>query len=277
MPESMSGPSELLQSTMRKYLNREIREWFSDVDLDQLDINTPRGALVQSCRHDDDDSFLMTLGRTMLFDSLVRQRFQAALLGGGDGIGETSYRTDVRRANRPLLKLFFMEDLNDVAEDYAPVAGRISVRLMDHDESTITPEIARTYAQRVKSSFSAGNGFIWRKGKEMCSYSDWRKGYQLQLLVRTRAEGKRIVEQVLDLQNHTPDWEFFEHKVNDAPLVAYPTIPGQDRIYGETRRPPRKRPIADVRFQYASLHISGLHSPVTLVDRTGVIPLPLVS
>ena len=272
----MSGPSELLQSTIRKYLNREVREWFRDVDFDSLDISTPRGALVQSCRHDDNDSFLMTLGRAMLFDSLVRQRFQSALLGGSDETGESRYKETVRRRVRPQLKLFFIEDLNDVAEGYAPVAGRISIRLMQYDESSLTPTVARTFATKVRTLFASGNGFVWRKGKEMCTYTDWDSGYQLQLLCRSKAEGRRIVEQVLDIQNDSPRWEYFEHKENEEPATAFPTIPERDFIYGESRRTPRRRPIADVRFQYASLKIAGLPQPVVLVDRTGVLPPALV-
>ncbi|MEL7354075.1 MAG: hypothetical protein AAFN38_21815 [Cyanobacteria bacterium J06560_5] len=277
MVASASGPSEQLQSTMRNYLNREVREWFQDVDFDALDIKTSRGALAASCRHDDNDSFLMTIGRAMLFESLIRQRFESALLGGKGDTGETVFRPTVRRRLKPQLKLFFMEDIQDVADGYAPVSGRISIRLMSHDSSSVTPAIARTYATKVKTNFSSGSGFVWRKGKDMCSYTDWDKGYQFQLLCRSESEGRRVVEQVLDIQNDSPDWSKFQHKENAEPATAYPTIPGRERIYGEIRQEPRLRPIADVRFKYASLHIEGLPTPIILVDRTGVLPPALVA
>lgn len=277
MPESMSGPSELLQSTIRKYLNREVREWFKDVDFDALDISTARGALVQSCRHEDADSFLMTIGRALLFESLVRQRFESALLSTSDDTGETRLKNTVRRSSKPQLKLYFMEDLSDVEQGYKPVDGRISIRLMDHDPSSLTPAIAQTFANRVKSLFGVGSGFVWKKGREMCSYSDWAKGYQLQLLCRSESEGRRIVEQVLDIQQDSPKWEMFEHKQNAEPATAFPTIPGRERIYGEVRREPRLRPVADVRFKYSTLHIEGVPNPIVLVDKTGVMPPALVS
>lgn len=276
MPDPSIGPTELLQSTMRNFLNQEVQKWFGDVDFNSLDISTARGALARSCQHSDSDSFLMTLGRALLFESLIRQRFEAVFLGSDNAIGETKFRDTVRRRLKPLLKLFFIEDIQDVADGFSPVAGRISIRLMDHDSSTLTPEVARDYATRVNASFSPNDGFIWRKGKEMSTYTDWAKGYQLALLCRSEAEGRRVVEQVLSIKNEVPDWSRFEHKLNAEPSNAYPTIPQTEQIYGEVRRSPRRRPIADVRFQYASLHIEGRPAPIILVDRSGVLPPPLV-
>jgi hypothetical protein len=118
---------------------------------------------------------------------------------------------------------------------------------------------------------------VWRKGKTMCSYSDWDKGYQLQLLCRDATEGRRIVEQILDIQNDTPEWSYFNTTNNAEPSQAFPTIPNIDRAYGANRRQPRRRPIADIRFQFAQLHVLGVPTPLTLVDRTSTFPNPLVS
>lgn len=208
----------------------------------------------------------------MLFTD-VRSRFSMA----AQGVGETGFDTFVRRRARPKITLYFIEDLNDVADGYAPVDGQISIRLMDHDQSSITEPIARTYANRIKTSFASGSGFVWKKGKIMCSYTDWDKGYQLQLLCRNEAEGRRVVEQVLDIQNDTPEWSFLNIKENAEPTQAFPTIPETDRAYGKLRRQPRRRPIADVRFQTGFLHVIGVPAPVILVDRSRTYPTPLVS
>lgn len=270
MTSGQSGDTEQIQSVMRRYLNEEVREWFKDIDFDDVDTNTPRGALLKACRHEDADSFLQTIGRSILFDSLIRQRF-AGFLGNATGsgdVGTTTLRTGVLRKTKPQIVLYFLEDLADVAQEYSPVDGRISFRLMQHTSDSITPLDVNTYRQRLESHFSDNGGFVWKKGKIMCSYSDWAKGYQLQLLCKTVTEGKRVVEQVLDIQNDTPDWSLFNTEENDEPTAAYPTIPERVRIYGENRRLPRRRPIADVRFQFAHLVISGVPSPLILADRT---------
>ena len=265
-----SGDTEQVQSTIRRFLNEEVREWFKDLDFDTINTSSARGALLRACKHDDSDSFLLTLGRAMLFDSLIRQRFAGFFgntTGAGD-VGTTTMRTGVLRKTKPQVVLYFIEDLADVSPEYAPVDGRISFRLMDHTSDSITPTDVNNYRQRIESRFSNNGGFVWKKGKLMCSYSDWSKGYQLQLLCKTETEGKRVVEQVLDIQNHTPDWSFFNAEENNQPAEAYPTVPERVRIYGLTRRLPRRRPIADVRFQFSRLHINGVPNPIILADRT---------
>ena len=276
LPDNFS-PVEHLQDTIRRTFRTEVREWFRDIDLDgDLDINTPRNSLALACEHRDDDSFNMTIGRMLLFETLLG-RFADRLLGGSDDVGTTRYRTDVRRRTRPKINLYFLEDTNDVEPGYAPIYGRIGFRLMNHTPSTINPSVAQTYAQRIRSTFLTGGGFVWKKGKNMYTYSDWDKGYQLQLLCRTEAEGRRVTEAVLDIQNDTPEWAYFNEKVNSEPAEAFPTIPDIDLVYGQSRRQPRRRPVADVRFQYASLEVLGVPNPIILVDRTGVLPTPLVS
>lgn len=276
LPDNFS-PVEHLQDTIRRTFRLEVREWFRDIDLDgDLDITTPRSSLALACEHRDDDSFNMTMGRIMLFETL-RGRFADRLVGTSEGTGTTTYRTDIRRRTRPKIRLYFLEDASDVEPGYAPVDGQISFRLMDHTPETITPAIAQTYAQRIKSNFETGGGFVWKKGRNMYSYSDWDKGYQLQLLCRNDAEARRIVDAVLDVQTDTPEWAYFNEKVNAEPASAFPTVPEIDRAYGEQRRQPRRRPVADVRFQYASLEVLGVANPIILVDRTGVLPMSLVS
>lgn len=272
MPTQPPSPAEHLQSTLRKYYNREVREWFDDVDLDNLDINVPRQSMALACRHQDQDSFIITIGRQLFFES-IRNRYAIAQ----SGVGETQLKQTVRRTTHPKITLYFIEDLSDVADGYAPVDGKISVRLMDYDQGSITEAIARTYATRIKSAFAAGSGFVWKKGKTMCSYTDWEKGYQLQLLCRNEAEGRRVVEQVLDIQNDSPDWSRLNITENGEPAQAYPTISDLDRAYGENRRQPRRRPIADVRFQTAFLHVLGVPAPIVLVDRSAIYPQALVS
>jgi hypothetical protein len=266
-----SGATEQLQSVIRRFLNEEVREWFKDIDFDDIDSTTPRGALLRACRHEDNDSFLQTIGRSILFDSLIRQRFANFFSeSSSSGIGTTDLKPHVIRKSRPQVVLYFLEDLVDVDSGYAPVDGRISFRLMNQTSQTITPLIVDSYERKIKIAFANNGGFVWKKGKIMCSYTHWEKGYQLQLLCKTIAEGKRVVEQVLDIQEDTPNWEFFNSEENDEPTVAYPTIPERTQIYGSVRRLPRRRPVADVRFQLARLTISGLRSPIILADRSGI-------
>lgn len=276
----LDNPTEHLQDSIRRLYRREVREWFKDLNFDEeLDITVPRTSLAQACDHDNDDSMIVTLARMLLFESL-RGRFQALLAGiagDNDDTGTTRLKPHILRKSRPQIILYFFEDVADVQPGYAPVDGRISFRLMSHTAETITPAIAQTFATRVKSNFALGNGYIWKKGREMYSYTDWEKGYQLQLLTRNETDARDLVNQVLDIQTDTPDWKNFNSSENAEPAGSFPPVPELEYIYGSTRRLPRRRPVADVRFQYAVLVVPGLAYPITLVDRSGVLPAPLVS
>lgn len=146
---------------------------------------------------------------------------------------------------------------------------------MHETDSSLSEAKIKTYAKKIASSFAKPKSLVWKKGKELSSYTDWEKGYQLQLLVRSKSEGKSLVNNILDIQNHSPDWSKFNHQENDQPSKAYPTLPERQTILGKARKKPRRRPIADVRFQYAILKLWGLPNPIPLVDRSGIFLDPI--
>jgi hypothetical protein len=271
LPANFSG-SEHLQDLFRRYMNREIRAFFIDLGGEdwEPEITTPRGALRIGCTHLDSDSLTMTLLRWELFQHVRTLKFQQPFYGVPIGDYHQTRRF------KPQVQLYFQEDEGDVAPGYAPVTGQIAFRLMNYTESTINRTVAQTLANRINSEFAIGGGYVWRKGKVMFTYTDREKGYKLQLLCRTEAEGVQLVNKVLDANNDTPDWTKSNVSENQQPAQAFPTIPELDFIYGESRRRPRRRPIADVRFQFAILNVHGLVNPIPLVDRSGIWPNALV-
>jgi len=271
LPDHFS-PSEHLQDLLKRYFNREVREWFSDLGGDEWepDIGTTRGSLRVGCTHLDNDNLDMTILRIELFNFIRRQKFEMPFLGIPLGQFQET------RRYRPQIMLYFQEDVGDIEPGYSPVTGEVSFRLMDHNSSTINEAVANTFANRVKSNFLNGGGYVWRKGKTMVSYTDKAKGYQLQLYSRSEAYGRELIERVLDVQNDTPDWSKCNVSENQSPTAAYPTIPELDYVYGKSRRMPRKRPMADCRFQFALLHVWGLPNPIVLADRSGLYAQALV-
>lgn len=263
--------AEHLQDVIKKTYNSEVREWFADVTNVELDITTARSSLRTACTHQEADSVNMTISRQLLFDLVIKQSFKVGTSGS-----ERDLNYQVLRRTKPMIKLYFLEDHIDTDPDYRQVEGTISFRLMNETSTTLSKSEATNYGNKVKTLFGGGKGFSWKKGKELCSYADWEKGYQLQLLVRNEAEGKRIIEQVLDIQNHTPNWEFMNISTNSRPAEAYPTIPPRETILGKSHKLARRRPISEVFFQYAFLKLAGLPKPVYLFDRSGRIPDALV-
>lgn len=275
LPEGFN-PFEQLQDTWRRVHNKRVREHFSDLSAvdDDWDptIDTPRGGLRVACTMSDGNSADMTIIRTLLFWVVLGEA--SALQAAVYGIPVHSYQET--RAFKPQIQLYFLEDANDVAQDYSPVSGEITFRLMSESGATLTESNVHSLAQKCKTAFSTGSGFVWQKGKVMVSYTDKTKGYQLQLLCRTKSEGRRVIEQVLDIQNDAPNWKFMNVSENEEVMERFPTVPPQERILGRNRRLPRQRPIADVRFQYALLHLHGLSDPIVLIDRSGSFRNPVL-
>ncbi|MBD0268568.1 MAG: hypothetical protein ICV77_09770 [Cyanobacteria bacterium Co-bin8] len=258
--------TEYLQSVIRRWFNREVRDYFSDLEIDETwdpDLTSSRPALAAACQHQDSDTLALTQLRCWFFEEIRSQPYKIPFYG----IPVASFQES--RKFQPQISLFFQEDNEDVEPGFTPVTGEISFRLMRHSGSTLNPTVAQQYANRIKLAFGAGGGYLWRKGKGMASYSDWANGYQLQLLVRSKTEARELIERVLDINQDSPQWKKMNWSENEEAASAYPTLPDRDLVYGESRRQPRARPIATVRFRSAFLHIHGLPNPIVLVDSTG--------
>lgn len=264
-----TNPAEITQDVIKKVYNQLVRDWFKKVDLSEdLDIRIPDHAAYAACWHLDSDSLPLTLAKQQLFSD-IRNNLKPEL------IGETTKSSSVLRSGHPKILLYFEEDRADVETGYAPVKGRIGFRVMNK-QADITESELRAIATRIKTQFNTEEKQKWRKGKVMCSYTYWEQGYQLQLLCKTVADAKSLTNKIVGIQNHAPEWERFQTCTNEAPSAAYPTVPTQAQVMGETVRLDRRRPIATVRFQYAFALIPGLNGRKPLVDRAGVFPDPLI-
>jgi hypothetical protein len=263
LPDNFS-PWEHLQDQIRLIHNREVADYFRDAADD--DISTARSSLKTACKMVDTDTAVMTLLRLWLFDFTAGRGRRLEPNVFSESTTQLNYK--VLRKNKPMITLYFKEDIEDVDPGYRRLEGEISFRLMNQTTTTISKSEAESYARKIKTAFGTGNGFVWKKGRTLCSYTDWDRGYQLQLLVRNETEGRRVVEQVLDIQSHTPDWAHFEVKENAEPGQAFPAVPPRETILGKSRKLPRRRPVADLRYQYSALRVSGVGKPLVLHDRS---------
>lgn len=256
---------ELLQSVIRRYVNRQIREDFQDLGGDdwEPEVGTTRGAMRHALTHKDADSVPITLARMFLyyFTYGKAQALQAPLYG----IPATQFQESIKF--HPQVKLLFLEDQSLVEKGYEEVKAEVSFRLMGETESTITPAKAQTLARKINTLFATGQGFTWKKGHEKWVYTDQSRGYLLRVLAWNESEAKKIIEQVLDVQGHTPNWQ--EYLSKSTRQRSFSAIPGNHLVYGKQRRKPRDRPVAFVRFRYAELKVWGMAHAVTLVDKTG--------
>jgi len=259
------NPWEHLQSVLMKTFNREVREEFSD-NTEEDGISTPRGSLKQACLIHDNDTAPMIIIRLILYYFIARKARD--LMPPIYGVPEGSFRASTMGS--PRILLFFQEDYQTVEKGESPITGEISFRLTNETSTSITESKLRSLATKIKNEFATGNGFVWNKGRNYYNYLDKEKGYKLQILATTESEAWSIVGKVLDIQNHTPDPEKFTTSENKSPSSAFPSTPGHQTILGKSRKKARKRPIVNVRFQYAVFNIQGVMRPIPLVDRSGI-------
>lgn len=173
----------------------------------------------------------------------------------------------------PQIKLVFYQLIDETRNGSPRVHGEITYRVIGETEETFTEANARIRAQRIKTLFTDPQLFVWQKGKDIATYLDRKDGYDFRLYVKNELEARKIITQVMAIENKSPNWDNLRLSISSA---VYPEIPGTKRIYGIQRRLPRRRPLEDIKFRYAELHLWGLTKPVTLVDTLGNREKPLV-
>ena len=260
LPDNFS-PFEHLQDTLRLAVNRQVILEFSDVEIDN-DLTVPRSSLKLACLHQDKDTAMMLIIRILLYYVVIK----------GYGLPEI-YSVPISTVNeglryRPQIHLEFYESARFVRDNETPVTSQIKFRLMTEKTETLSQSDSLNYARKIKTLFGAGSGFSWARGKNMFTYADSIKGYNMQLLVATEAEGKRLTSQVLEIQNHVPDWQFANYKQNLEPTQAFPASPPNKLILGKSTRAKRRRPITTLNFRVAFLHVEGLPKPIVLYDKS---------
>ncbi len=263
LPEGFSA-AEHLQDVILLTQNKIVRTEFKDVGDDdwEKDITTARASLRVACTHEEADSIDMTILRLWLFFGILRkaQDFHPAIFG----IPSTSFQETTRY--HPQIHLHFEEKYTEADAGYKPLRSQISFRLIGETTETLSSAEVLIIANKIKTLFAGATPFFWKRGKELYSYIDQSKGYYLQILCFNETEAKKVVEQVLDIRGHTPTWKLLNTKTNSEPTTSYPTIPVTKTILGKSYKQPRRRPVGNVYFRYATLHIHGKPNPVVLVD-----------
>jgi hypothetical protein len=257
LPDNFS-PWEHLQSVLRTYHNKLVREEFADIEADD-DLAIPRGALKIACLLVDEDTVDMTILRMWLF--FFHARKAADLQPEVYGIPIADH--DERVTYRPHVTLHFAEDPDQHLPERQPVRSQISFRLMHETAATMTEAKAKILANKIKTEFGANQGYRWRRGHVLVTYRDRSKGYELKIYAYSESEARQVIVKVLELQNHTIDNDFL---VIHESRAEFPANPGRTLIYGKQRLKPRRRPITYVRFVKATLQMHGLNKGQLLID-----------
>lgn len=255
--------TEHFQSVCRQVVNKLIREDFRDINstTDITDIASARTSLRRACWHEDDDSFLMTVGKLLMYYMVCgkARRLHPAIYG----LPKQDYDQDVKY--RPQLFFYFAQDSQAVPDGFDPITARIHIRLMNETVTTINPTKARALATEIKRVFiTRGQGKTWSKGKVIVDYKDKNDGFSIRLYVISKDEGIKVIKMFLDILNRSYNDDYLTEHNPEKSSINNPT--GTSTIYGQQVSNSRWRPTGKVRFIYASLQIKGLDDDKILID-----------
>ena len=260
--------TEHLQATVRRYLNRQIKEDFADLNDAsgnwEPTIGTSRESMRKALLHEDTDSLLVTNTRMMLyyFTFGKASQLQPAIVG----MSKEAWDLQQTVAYSPHIFLYFKQDSDAVPTGYYPIEADISFRLTNETSSSLTQANLETLANKIKAELGTGQGYTFDKGKYLCKYVDKENGYDFQLYTLNEAEGERVVKKIIGIRNHPYDDDKFKVTVPRRKSV---NTTGNILILGKSRKKYRWRPTAKVRFLYAQMLVYNRPEPICLVDRTG--------
>lgn len=250
-----------LRSFLRKTHNREVNEWFRDVDDPTPDNSTSRKQAKRACLVLPGESQNMALIKTLTFRYIVQQ---VHLKPDVYGIMAEPYQEQV--VFRPQIHLFFKQDSQAVVSGRRAMEGQISFRLVNETSSTITETKARQWALKIKNEFALNNGYVWKKGKIKLVCKDAENGLNLGILALNELEGIELIKKVYDLIGGTYNEDLVREVTPKRDSETNPT--GTELVFGKQRKKQRWRPVGNIRFQYALLTVRGMQHRIALVDRT---------
>ena len=231
---------EHFQSFCRKWINRTVREHFRDLPTGtdgSLDTDSPRGVIRDVCLHKDTDPMTLTIGRLLVWWVEVRGLMDEFIYG----IPSTDF--EISNTYYPQVKLHFKESRYESSTlNRKPIRSEASFRWRETDFTKINIE---KLALKIHNDF-AKPVFSFDRGKEFWTYADKSLGYYFQVKVTNEVEAKKIIKQAINIQDEgEPDWENNLRKHEDKQNYA---VQETVKIYGETYRKPKKRPVGTVKI-----------------------------
>ncbi len=219
-----SNDIELFQSFCRRYVNRQVKDHFSDVsgeDDDSLSRSVPRQLIKRLCLHKERDNLGLTIARLLLWWIEAKGLFDEYIYG----IPSTDFH--IYNTIYPQVKLHFREDKFEAANNTRrPARSEVSFRWREDDYST-------TNVNQLVNKIAADFGtpvFFYKKGRLAWTYWDDEKGYRFTIYADDETNAKKIIEQTIRIQDDVePDWE---NKLREHKSSVHYSQPGTVRVTG---------------------------------------------
>lgn len=271
--------TENLQDGIKRLLNHQVNEWFSDVT-DNTE-NTSRASLKRLCYHLEQDSIGETTARIAVFDhikgSILEKMLLNSLPSEKFNLADTG---NVPAVNKPKINLFFTQRDESLPKQKNPVRATISFRLIDYvnfDDATtdrvITTSVLRSIALAIKREF---HKYHFVKGSLLYTCNSPDTGFfGSEINVTNERDAFETFRKMHALTGKTFNDELVrKHETPKKHSITTPTkkVKGID---GKQKSEPRRLPVAIVHFRHAVAEC-GLNTKIPLFDSMGLLHEALV-
>jgi hypothetical protein len=256
----MPNETERFQDFCKKYINRKVKEHFSDLGDErwQPDFNVDRHFTRWVCTHQDKDPLTLSVGRLLVYFFKIQGLLDAPIYS----MPCTQLFNSVECL--PQIIINFQESVQSARDNNRnkhPLTAQHYIRVRtDFSSESEVQRIAR----KVKEVFATPI-FSFDKGRLKYTYLDRSKGYFFIVATPNEAEARNVVEKLLAINNDVPDWELLTESRSNKNFTSVQTM----RVNGKQYKKPQRRPLGRVSFISAELHVDGLPGNIHLLDLSG--------
>jgi hypothetical protein len=253
----------LIRSWLRRTYNKEVHEFFRDLpeDIDP-DNGTGRSTSKAVCLIGANDSQGIVEAKRRNFDDL-KERAGLKLALNHEWV---SLPGDSKK-NKPQVQLWFHQKSTEAIKSGLkdPKKVRISFRVMQ--DWTLQTN-ARLLAREIRNTLTRPSLFHFSTGRFVAYYKDITLGYEFKMEVTSEAEGKRVIEKIMSIQNHSPTWRLLS--MSEKPDLQ--TTPEYETVLGRRVEIKPSRQQHEVYFRYSVAKVEPLKTDFPLVDVSGKYP-----
>lgn len=166
--------------------------------------------------------------------------------------------------NKCLVTVYFKGRIQNVNKEHYVDK---SFRWVKKDPKTVTLQELIALSTAIKNKF---DNFTFFTGSQTYTYNYPEQGfYKIWGHFASLQDAQRVFESMLDLQNHSPEWERLTHSSVPLPGSRFNEPPEKVQVAGQLIRSRRERPVASMKFYKADIVFPQYLKPVSLVDKNG--------
>jgi hypothetical protein len=245
---AVSDEWSFTRSFLRKTYNREVNEYFADIDPDYLGDNViGRHAAKRACLILPTESQNRAMLKMLTFRYTIQQVHNRPPIFG---LPITTFQQSVKYLPQVIVHYRERADIARAAGRY-PLRARCAVRFRGDVNSKID---ITSLGTRIEQIFDTPTHHF-DKGRFKFSYRDDSKSYALIISAATETDAKDVIGKMLDINNDIPDWD---NLTKSEYTQSQPLIGDTLMVDGEIYREPVTRPSGKVYFQCAELSVWGM-------------------